>query len=50
MGHAGPPGRKATEALTKFITVDMFAKRIQGLAPEAAVRWATGEFRKIYGA
>jgi multiple sugar transport system substrate-binding protein len=48
VGHAGPPGRKATEALTKFVIVDMFAKALQGLAPEEAVRWAAGELKKIY--
>jgi multiple sugar transport system substrate-binding protein len=48
VGHAGPPGRKATEALSKFIIVDMFAKSLQGMAPEEAVKWATGELRKIY--
>ena len=50
VGHAGPPGRKATEVLTKYIVVDMFAKAIQGTAPEDAVRWASGELKKIYSA
>jgi multiple sugar transport system substrate-binding protein len=50
VGHAGPPGRKATEALSKYIVVDMFAKSIQGMAPEEAVRWAAGELKKIYAA
>src|SRR6195256_2814231 len=42
VGFAGPPGRKATEALSKYILVDMFAKSIQGMKPEDAVAWATG--------
>jgi multiple sugar transport system substrate-binding protein len=50
VGHAGPPGRKATEALSKYIIVDMFAKAIQGMKPEDAVAWAAGELRKIYEA
>jgi multiple sugar transport system substrate-binding protein len=50
VGYAGPPGRKATEALSKFILVDMFAKSIQGMPPEDAVKWADGELRRIYGA
>ncbi|MGH7268264.1 MAG: ABC transporter substrate-binding protein, partial [Candidatus Rokuibacteriota bacterium] len=50
VGYAGPPGRNATEALTKFLIVDMFAKSIQGMAPEEAAKWAAGELRKIYGA
>jgi multiple sugar transport system substrate-binding protein len=48
VGHAGPPGRKATEVLSKYIIVDMFAKSIQGLKPEDAVAWAAGELKKIY--
>ena len=50
VGHAGPPGRKATETLSKFIIVDMFARSLQGMAPEDAVKWAAAELRKIYGA
>ncbi|HSB69143.1 MAG TPA: extracellular solute-binding protein [Candidatus Methylomirabilis sp.] len=49
-GYAGPPSRKASEALTKYIIVDMFAKAIQGASPEEALKWATGELNKIYGA
>jgi hypothetical protein len=29
---------------------DMFARSIQGMKPEDAVTWATGEMRKIYAA
>ncbi len=50
VGYAGPAGRKATEALSKFIIVDMFARSLQGAAPEDAVKWAAAELRKIYGA
>ena len=50
VGHAGPPGRKATEVLSKYIIVDMFAKAIQGMKPEDAVAWATGELKKVYDA
>jgi multiple sugar transport system substrate-binding protein len=49
-GYAGPPGRKASEAMAKYIIVDMFAKAIQGTSPEDALRWATDELRKIYSA
>jgi multiple sugar transport system substrate-binding protein len=47
-GHAGPSGRAAAEAVTKYIVVDMYAKAIQGMAPEEAVKWAHGELAKIY--
>ena len=50
VGHAGPPGRKATEALSKYIIVDMFARNLQGATPEDAVKWAAAELRKIYAA
>ena len=48
VGHPGPADRRATEALSKYILVDMFAKSIQGLRPDDAVAWAAGELRKIY--
>jgi Bacterial extracellular solute-binding protein len=48
VGYAGPPGRKATEALSKFIMVDMYAKTLQGMRAEDAVKWAEGELKRIY--
>ena len=36
--------------LTKYIIVDIFAKAIQGMAADDAVKWAAGELRKIYSA
>ncbi len=50
IGYAGPPGRKASEAMAKYIIVDMFARAIQGTSPEASLKWATGELEKIYSA
>ena len=47
-GHAGPSGRAAAETVTKYIITDMYAKAIQGMAPEEAVKWAHGELAKIY--
>src|SRR5438128_11826875 len=48
-GHAGPAGRKAAEVLSKYIIVDMYAKAVQGMSAEDAVKWADGEVRKAYG-
>ena len=48
-GFAGPPNAKAAEAQTKYIITDMYAKAIQGMAPDASVKWAEGELKKIYG-
>ena len=47
-GHAGPPSAKASEAYSKYIIVDMYAKAIQGMAAEEAVKWAEGELKRIY--
>src|SRR5438552_2521395 len=49
-GYAGPSGRKAAEVLTKYILTDMYAKAVQGMAPEDAVKWAHGELTRIYSA
>ncbi|MBM3490744.1 MAG: extracellular solute-binding protein [Alphaproteobacteria bacterium] len=48
-GYAGPAGQKAAEVLSKYIIVDMFAKAVQGMAAEEAVKWAEGEVKKAYG-
>jgi ABC-type glycerol-3-phosphate transport system substrate-binding protein len=47
-GYAGPPGRQAAEAQTKYIIVDMYAKAIQGMPAEDAVKWAHHELVKVY--
>jgi len=47
-GFAGSPNRKAAEVKTKYIIVDMYAKAIQGMAAEDAVKWAHEELVKIY--
>ena len=48
-GFAGPPSAKATEVYSKYVIVDMFAKGVQGMKAEDAVKWAAGELGKIYG-
>jgi len=48
VGNAGPPNRKAAEVVTKYIIVDMYAKAIQGMPAEDAVKWAHDELVKIY--
>jgi multiple sugar transport system substrate-binding protein len=48
-GYAGPPSAKATEAYSKYVVVDMFAKGVQGTKAEDAVTWAASEMKKIYG-
>ncbi len=47
-GYAGPATAKATEAFSKYIITDMYAKGVQGTSPEDAVRGADAELKKIY--
>ena len=47
-GYAGPPNRKAAEVLTKYIITDMYAKAVQGMSAEDAVKWAAEEVSKVY--
>ena len=49
MGYSGPPDKRAAEVLSKYIITDMYAKAVQGMKPEEAVKWAAGEVHKIYG-
>jgi multiple sugar transport system substrate-binding protein len=48
LGHPGPASAKATEAYSKYIIVDMYAKAVQGMKAEDAVHWAEGELKKVY--
>ncbi len=50
VGWPGPPNRSASESLSKYIVVDMFAKACQGTAPRDAIVQAEAELRRIYGA
>ena len=47
-GYAGRSNAKAAEALSKYIVTDMYAKAVQGMAAEEAVKWAESELKKIY--
>ncbi len=47
-GYPGPPSRKSSEALVKYILVDMYAQAIKGMKPEDAVKWAEAELKKAY--
>jgi multiple sugar transport system substrate-binding protein len=47
-GYAGPADRKAAEGLSKYLITDMYAKAVQGMPAEDAVKWAHEEFVKIH--
>jgi multiple sugar transport system substrate-binding protein len=49
-GYPGPTGPKAAEALSKYIITDMYAKAVQGMPAEEAVKWCESELKKIYEA
>ena len=48
VGYAGPADAKAGEVYSKYIITDMYAKAVQGMSPEDAVKWAEGELKKVY--
>jgi multiple sugar transport system substrate-binding protein len=48
-GRAGPPNAKAADVLSQYVISDMYAKAVRGMPAEAAVRWAAGRLRQIYG-
>lgn len=47
-GYPGPASRKAAEALSKYVIVDMYAKAVQGMPAEDSVKWAEDQLKKIY--
>jgi multiple sugar transport system substrate-binding protein len=47
-GWPAVSGRKAAEAVSKYIITDMYAKAVQGMPAEDAVKWAHAELVKIY--
>ncbi len=49
-GFAGPANQKAAEVLSKYIITDMYAKAVQGMPAEEAVKWAEAEMKKVYAA
>jgi multiple sugar transport system substrate-binding protein len=48
-GYKGPADRRAAEVVSKYIITDMYAKAVQGMPAEDAVKWAHSEVAKIYG-
>jgi multiple sugar transport system substrate-binding protein len=48
-GWPGPSNRKAAEVVSKNVITDMYAKAVQGMPAEDAVKWAHAELVKVYG-
>ena len=47
-GYPGPSSPASSEAMSKFIIVDMYVKAIKGEKPQDAVAWAERELKRIY--
>ena len=47
-GYAGPSDPQATEAFSKYIVTDMYAKAVQGMTPKDSVAWATTQLQNVY--
>jgi len=47
-GYAGPADAKAAEVLSKYLITDMYAKAVQGMPAEEAVKWAHEEIVKVH--
>ena len=45
-----PANAKASEVYSKYVITDMFAKAVQGMKAEDAVKWAEGELKRVYEA
>jgi hypothetical protein len=47
-GYPGPITPAAQEVLTTFVVPDMFTRVARGADVDEAVKWAAGEYRRIY--
>ena len=48
-GYPGPYDRRSSEALAKYIIVDLFARAVKGESADRIIRLAERELRNIYG-
>lgn len=48
IGYPGVPTRRASEVLSRYIIVDIFARAIWGETPKKAIEWGVNELRTIY--
>ena len=49
MGNVGPPGEKASPALSKYIVVDTFAIAVQSGDAAGAIKWGADQLQRMYG-
>ena len=48
-GYPGPFTPAIQEVVATFVLPDMFTRVARGQSPDEAVKWALGEYRRIYG-
>jgi len=50
IGYPASPTRSASEVLSKYIVVDIFARAVSGEPPKKAIEWGVNELRNVYKA
>lgn len=48
-GFPGPYDRRVSEAISRYIVVDMFARAVKGDSADEVINWARRELGQIYG-
>ncbi len=48
LGYAAAPNQKVSEAFSKYIVINMFARAVQGMAAEDSVKQAETEMKQIF--
>jgi multiple sugar transport system substrate-binding protein len=47
-GYPGPYDRRASEAWSKYILVDLYARAVKGESADSVIKWAESELKNIY--
>jgi multiple sugar transport system substrate-binding protein len=47
-GYPGPPSRQSSEAMVKYVVVNMFARAVKGMSTEETIKIAEDELKRIY--
>ena len=50
VGYSGPPTAVASQVLTKYLIVNMFAEAAKGKSPKDSISFTEGELNKLYNA
>jgi multiple sugar transport system substrate-binding protein len=47
-GYPGPPSRQSSEAMVKYVVVNMFARAVKGMHTDETIKIAERELKRIY--